>query len=399
MDLHTGVPFWRELAASGANYAPAVGDLECAVAVVGGGVSGALVAYYLTREGVDVLLLDQAQPAMGSTAASTGLLQYEIDTHLCDLIKKVGAESAVHAYRRGLWAIDEIERITQELGDDCGFSRRRSLYFASRRWHVRRLRKEFDCRREHGFAVRYLPRRELAEISSIAAPAALLAEGDGQIDPYAFTTRLLHRAAEQGLRIFGDTEVRGLEEDSQHVALQIATGRITARAAVFATGYQAHEQLKSPPGNLNSTYAVASASRAAMPGWPAGCLVWETARPYFYGRETDDGRVLIGGADTDFSTDHQRDELIVRKTDELCQRFRTLFPEADFEPACAWAGTFAETKDGLAYIGKPPGRERTYFALGYGGNGITFSVIAGRLLADLYLGRTNRDGDVFSFHR
>jgi glycine/D-amino acid oxidase-like deaminating enzyme len=109
--------------------------------------------------------------------------------------------------------------------------------------------------------------------------------------------------------------------------------------------------------------------------------------------------VIIGGADTPYADDHQRDELIVRKTQELVRRFEELFPAAHFAPANAWAGTFAETKDGLAYIGKSASRPRMYFALGYGGNGITFAALAGRLIADLYVGRPNADAAVFAFDR
>jgi glycine/D-amino acid oxidase-like deaminating enzyme len=399
MDLHTGVPLWRDLAPSPTLYGTATGDIHCDVAVLGGGVTGALVACYLICEGVETVLLDKAQPGGGSTAASTGLLQYEIDTHLSDLIEKRGAEPAVHAYRRGLWAIDEIERITGQLGDRCGFTRCQSLYFASEPAHGPSLQREYDCRRQYGFAVRHLSSRELTEISTIAAPGAILSEGDAQIDPYAFTTRLVAFTARQGLRVFGDTRVLSVHETEHQVILQTATSRITARAAVFATGYEAHQQLKSPRGKLQSTYALASAPRDGVPGWPNRCLIWETARPYFYGRQTDDGRVLIGGADTPFADDHQRDELIGRKAHELTSQFAELFPDARFEPAYAWAGTFAETADGLAYIGKPQDRARTYFALGYGGNGITFSAIAGRLIADLYVRRPNADAAVFSFDR
>jgi glycine/D-amino acid oxidase-like deaminating enzyme len=380
-------------------YGAAAGDFDCEVAVLGGGVSGALIALYLSREGVETLLIDKAQPATGSTAASTGLLQYEVDTHLSELIDKVGRERAVHAYRRGLWAIDEIQQLTEELGERCGFARCQSLYFASQASHTRRLTTEYQCRREHGFALRYLSGRELSDISSIAAPAALLGDGDAQIDPYQFTANLVTRAESQGARVFGDTRVLSVEEHAQGVTLQTATGQISAHAVVWATGYEAHEQVRSPPGTLQSTYAVASAPMNEIPGWPARCLVWETARPYFYGRQTDDRRVVIGGADTAFRDDHQRDGLIARKTGELVRRCRRLFPRAPFEPEYAWAGTFGETKDGLAYIGKPPGRERIFFALGYGGNGITFSAIAGRLIADLFVGRPNADAAVFSFDR
>ena len=136
-----------------------------------------------------------------------------------------------------------------------------------------------------------------------------------------------------------------------------------------------------------------------VPGWPDECLIWETARPYFYARRTEGGRTIVGGGDTAFASDHDRDALLNRKTAALCKRFERLFPGAQLEPEYAWGGTFAETKDGLAYIGSPADRPREYFALGYGGNGITFGMIAAGLLADLILGRPNPDAEVFRFGR
>jgi glycine/D-amino acid oxidase-like deaminating enzyme len=399
MKLRTGVPYWRVIAPDAPSYSAAAGDLNCEVAVVGGGITGALLSHFFVREGIDTILIDKRLPGEGSTAASTGLLQYEVDMHLSDLIRKVGRDRAVHAYRRGLRAIDELEQFTDELGDACGFARRESLYFASRWWHARRLKREYECRREHDFDVRFLSRRELGKVSTIAAPAAIYSSGDGEIDPYRFTQLLLARAVASGLRVFAKTIVESAEEHNSKVILKTKQSRITARAAVFATGYEAHQQLKSPPGNLQSTYAMASEPMPAIAGWPERCLIWETARPYFYARTTEAGRAIVGGADTAFASDHTRDELIDRKVDKLTRRFEKLFPGAKFVPSCAWAGTFAETKDGLAYIGKLPKRDRTYYALGYGGNGITFGVIAARLIVDLYLGRPNADSPVFSFER
>jgi len=70
----------------------------------------------------------------------------------------------------------------------------------------------------------------------------------------------------------------------------------------------------------------------------------------------------------------------------------SLFPRIDLEVSYTWAGTFGETKDGLAYIGQTPEFPHAYFALGYGGNGITtFSVIAAKIITDLHLGRPNPD--------
>ena len=54
-----------------------------------------------------------------------------------------------------------------------------------------------------------------------------------------------------------------------------------------------------------------------------------------------------------------------------------------------WGGTFGETEDGLPYIGTARQFPHGYFALGYGGNGITFSWIAANLLLDRFLERPN----------
>ncbi len=199
MDLRTGTPVWIGTAQNHLNLSPLAADLRCEAVVLGGGVTGALAAYALVRDGLSVVLLDRGTIGRGSTAASTGLLQYEVDTPLSDLVRKVGREHAVHAYRRGLAAIDEIQKLTEELGDSCGFARRDSLYFATNCWHQRRLRREYDCRRECGFDIDFLTRLELAKLTSIQSPCAILSRGDAQLDPYRFTQRLVEAAMRMGL--------------------------------------------------------------------------------------------------------------------------------------------------------------------------------------------------------
>ena len=398
MDLHSGQPPWLA-DAQPLTLPPVAGDEQCEVAVIGGGITGVLVGYFLVREGVRVMLFDRRHPAAGSTAGSTGLLQYEIDTHLNELIRKVGRQRAEHAYRRGIAAIAELEALAGLIPGGCGFSRRDSLYFATTADDAAELETEFAARRAAGLPVRMLDRQQLAERSSIRAAAALLSSGDGQLDPFAFTRGILDRAMQAGMQAFGESQLVNCKDDGDGLSLTFPQAIVRARAVVYATGYEAGEQLRDLGANLNSTYAVGSAPLPSFPGWPDGCLVWETARPYFYARQTDDGRALIGGADTEFHDDHEQSAQLKRQAARLIERCGELFPELSFRPEYVWAGVFAETKDGLAYIGRPPGRPHEYFALGYGGNGITFGAIAARLIADLYLRRPNADAEVFAFER
>ena len=121
--------------------------------------------------------------------------------------------------------------------------------------------------------------------------------------------------------------------------------------------------------------------------------------PYLYLRTTTEGRIIVGGEDENFVNAKRRDALIFQKTRTLVNKFGRLFPDLQLEVAYAWAGTFGETKDGLAYIGVHPRFPHAYFALGYGGNGITFSLIAAQIIRDHFLGRTNRDAHLFRFRR
>jgi glycine/D-amino acid oxidase-like deaminating enzyme len=128
-------------------------------------------------------------------------------------------------------------------------------------------------------------------------------------------------------------------------------------------------------------------------------LIWETARPYLYLRTTHDKRILIGGKDDGFSDPRKRDRALPAKAKALEQAFKKLFPNIHFRTDFKWAGTFASTKDGLPFIGSLPGKPHTYYALGFGGNGITFSVLAAQIITRMALGLQDDDARLFSFNR
>ena len=129
------------------------------------------------------------------------------------------------------------------------------------------------------------------------------------------------------------------------------------------------------------------------------CLIWDSGSPYLYLRTTTEGRVILGGEDEDFVNAKRLDVCISQKTRTLVEKFRRLFPAVPLEMVFAWAGTFGETKDGLAYIGLHPRFPHAYFALGYGGNGITSSLIAAEIIQDAFSGRKNPDAHLFRFGR
>jgi glycine/D-amino acid oxidase-like deaminating enzyme len=401
MDLTSGYPFWAVRDGLIQAYPRLDGDATCRVAVLGAGITGALVAHHLIEAGIETIVLDKRDVATGSTCASTALLQYEIDITLAELTDKRGPDVAARAYLACRDAIDKLAQLAGRVPGDTGFARKKSLFVASRKRDRKLLRTEWEGRNAIGLHVDLLEESDIAERFSFKRPAALLSYDAAQVNAYAFAHALLRDACGLGLRVFDRTNVRKIDARADGVTLETAEGcTVRARHLVFATGYETHEHMKKKVARLLSTYALVSEPLSSMDGWGEDrCLIWEHARPYLYIRTTDDGRVIVGGEDEAFRDAPRRDALIARKAKRLTERFRELFPHIAMETAFAWAGTFGETDDGLAYIGELSDWPSSYFALGYGGNGITYGVLAAEIIRDAVLGQVNENADLFRFAR
>jgi len=401
MDLTGGNAIWPALDGVIRTYDPLDASLSCDVLVLGGGITGATLAHALVWQGHDTVVLDRRNFGWGSTSGSTALLLYEIDTHLTDLIELYGREPAITAYRSGVEAIDKTRALCAAAGVET-FQRRSSVYFASSEADAETLHHEYRTRLAAGLRVEWLGGEEFAQTFDFPSAGAIRSLDAAEIDPFRLAHGLLARAADGGGRLFSRTEATGCVESGEGLLVRTDRGpEIRCRRVVVACGFESMRYLKTTvPVSLHSSYAFATEPiRDFTAGWPDRSLLWETARPYIYARTTPDGRALLGGEDVPFQNDLARDALLPRKIERLEARWRKLFPRLPLEVAFSWAGTFAETADGLPYIGFPKEQPRTFFALCYGGNGITYSVLAAELLIAALRSEPHPCREIFSFER
>lgn len=400
MDLISGAPFWPVRNGLIATYPPLQRSVRCEVAIVGGGVTGACVAHELTEAGVDTVVVDRRDIGTGSTAGSTGLLLYELDTPMRDVARRYGEHNAARAYRACADGIIRIGELASRLSIDCGYRRRECIQGASMPKDVDGLRLEWELHTRNGFAADFWDAARVKAESTLPFHAALVSRLAGEIDPHRFTHGLLRIAAGRGCRVHDRTTVKAYRCGSRGVTLQTdRDAEIHAGWVVVAAGYEAESLLQDRATSLQSTFSIVSEPIDSWPGWPERRLIWETARPYLYLRTTADNRAIIGGGDVARPSARRRERLLPAKARWLKQRFESLFPRIPFETAYAWAGTFASTRDGLPFIGPHPDFPRACFALGYGGNGITFSAVAAGLIRDICTGRRNPHAALFGFGR
>ena len=110
MRLRTFESFWLVKNGILYSYPSLQKNIDTEIVVIGGGISGALTSHALMEKGYKVVLLDKRDIAMGSTAATTSMLQYEIDVSLFELAKMIGEEAAVECYKAGIDAIHTITK-------------------------------------------------------------------------------------------------------------------------------------------------------------------------------------------------------------------------------------------------------------------------------------------------
>ncbi|MCS4304812.1 FAD-binding oxidoreductase [Chryseobacterium sp. BIGb0232] len=401
MDLKSNEPFWLLKNGLITTYPSLKSDEKCDVVIIGGGITGSLIAHQMVKDGYETILIDKRELCNGSTSATTSMLQYEIDIPLYELKEKIGKKGAVESYKACSESIDTIEKLAAKIRSNAGFKRKKSLYFAAKKKDTEWLKKEYEARKEAGFDVKWLNSDQILKAFEFENTyGGILSKQGASIDAFQFAHELFKHNVKKGLKVFDKTEMVEVEYHKGFNIIKVDTGfQIRAKKIIYCIGYESKNLLKENFVDLKSTYAVVSEVDKNKFKNSTSTLVWNTDDPYLYMRSTDDGRMLIGGGDEDFYGAEKRDALLDTKKNEILKNLKKIKPDYHFYPDFVWAGTFGETKDGLPYIGEHKNFRNSYFVLGFGGNGITFSVVGMEMVSAFMKNKKHPLSGYFKFGR
>ena len=394
-DLRTGRPVWADSYGLGVPVRTLDAAISVDVVIVGAGISGAFMAHDLSRDH-SVAVLYRRPPLTGSTMASTALLQWEIDLPLTVLAEKIGAEKAKRAYLRSRAAVEDLKRIVAHERIVCGLKDKDSLYLAGDTYGYRALEAEAGARAAIGLDSEFIGPADLRERFGIDRTGAIISSGSASADPARLAAGLLRRARANGATVYSQVEVLQAASDPEGVTLITDAGHaVRARQVVFCCGYEFPKGVPTPGAKVISTWALATKSRTACPAWLRDTLVWEASDPYLYFRMGGDGRLIVGGEDEDSPDAHQDEARLKRKCAAIAAKLQALVPALDFEVDYSWAGAFGESATGLPSIAPVPDMDHAWAVMGFGGNGITYSVIASQVVAAAIRGQVDPDADLY----
>jgi glycine/D-amino acid oxidase-like deaminating enzyme len=396
-DLRTGRPIWLARRMWQLPHKSLDGDITTDVLIVGAGITGAFLAERLAAAGHEVVVADRRRhPLLGSTPASTALIEYEIDTPLTTLTRQIGRDNAIRAWRRARLAVDAIAARTRQLRIACDLEERDNLLLAGNALGARALAREGEARRRAGLETQYLGRRALRDRFGLARSAALLSFRDLAADPRRMATGYFRAAIRNGAAIYARCHVAGVDARKTVVIATTGDGhKIRCRHLVYATGYELPDAVRSRRHRIVSTFALATRPQPDRL-WPQRPFFWEASDPYLYGRTTADGRVICGGEDVECPDEGTRDRLLPGKIRTIRRKLKRLFPALDTRPHYVWAGSFGATTTGLPSIGRVPRMRNCWAVLGFGGNGITYARIAADLIGTGIAGRDDPDADLYA---
>lgn len=380
---------------------PITRDIDADVVVIGAGFTGLTTALSMAREhGIKATVLEANRVAWGCTSRNGGQ----------------GQNAGGRLYRSqwiGRWGVDIAKRLDREIRTgfetwkalvaqaDCDAQDTGHLLVAHRGRKLEFLKRECEVLREvFGYDCRVLSSEELREghLHDHEAVGALYEQEGVGIHPLKLAYAWLRMAREAGVRVHPASPVSGWEYRGGSHYLRTPGGTVRARAVGVATGgYTAqglHPALDSKVMPILSNSVVTrplTGEEAEAAGFKSKAFVTDTRVLRFYYRLLPDNRVQIGsrsavnGAD---ATQPKHQELLEAG---LHRKFPSL---AGVRIDYSWWGWVDVSHDMMPRIAQPDPAQSLYYAIGYGGNGVSFSSLAGRRLAERIAGKGGAHWDL-----
>ncbi|HEY5610692.1 MAG TPA: FAD-dependent oxidoreductase [Thermoanaerobaculia bacterium] len=373
---------------SSTNYPKLSGSREADVAIIGGGITGIIAAYLLTRAGKRVVLLEKGRIAMSETGHTTAHIVESTDADYERLINEHGEAAA----RLNTVAIREsirmIRTLVDELALDCDFHTVDGYLYAENEEHREYLVRERENLARAGVTTEWTDEVPLP----FKTIGGLHFRNQHTFHIRRFLLPIAQAAVAGGAEIYENTratEVEGMDVEGR-CSVVTEQGRLRADHVIVATHAPINDRgvvwLKM---HITRTYVVAG--RIAENRVP-DALFWDTEFPYHYTRllSTDEGLYLIvGGEDRDVGKEENDEERF-----EALERYaRERFGVTGF--SFRWSGQINEPADMIPLIGPSALGERVWMATGYSGTGMTYGVLGAMILADCVAGRDNRYAQLY----
>jgi glycine/D-amino acid oxidase-like deaminating enzyme len=376
---------------------PLAASTDVDVAILGAGYSGLWTAYYLLRQvpGLRVAVLEKEIAGFGASGRNGGWCSSKFPVTAGMLEKRFGANATRALLLAMRQAVDEVGDVCAEEDIDAHFHRGGILTLARGRHQLPGIRASYATYERLGLADRYQmlnAAEALARVGASQIHGGLYTPDGASLHPARLVRGLARAVEARGGVIYEQTPVTGFKPGS----LITLGGEVRAKRAivlageVYLTGFRQLHRALLPAYSLISLTEPLTAERWSQIGWQGGESVSSTRNTVVYLTKTPDGRILFGsrGAPYEFgskiSDQQDRHEATVGMIHRSFAEWFPLLSGVRFTHA--WGGPVGMPRDWMPAVRFDAGT-RTGSIMGYTGQGVATSNLAGRLLAGLISGK------------
>lgn len=366
---------------------PALGEeIEADVAILGGGIAGASLAWHLRGAGRRVALLEGTRIAAGATGRSGGFLLSGTAAPLATAVRTFGLPRALRTWR----VTEENHRLLREAIREghvrCDHQRTGSWRIAMSEAEREVLRDSAEIAAREGLGMRWVDAADLpAALRRPAFFGGTFQAGDGEVHPARLAAGLASAAERAGVRIFEGTPALGLSPDGAGVRIRCDRGGVRASIAAVCLNAWIPRLL---PGFEERVRPVRGQVLATAP-LPERLHegVFYAKEGYIYWRQLPDGRLLLGGFRfLDFDGEVGYEDRLHPRIQAALEGFLPEILDGRKPPIeRRWTGTMAFPCDGMPIVGPLPGDPAVLLAGAFQGHGLALGHIAAKWLSDLIL--------------
>lgn len=376
---------WLQSAYPNDNFPPLTEDLTCDVCIVGGGLSGIANAYFLAKQGKDVIVLEKDSILAGATGNSTGKLTTQHDFIYANLIKKFGHDNAKLYYDVNKEAV----AFGNSFAQDDEIKSANSILYAQSEQGMELLKQEAQAYMELGIP------GELGKNSELPIPilSTLTLNDESQIHPVRFGQSLARLAVEAGARIYEQSDVLEMNFEQRFLTLK-SQHHVQFSALILCTHYpiEALRGIQILKLAVDRSYIVSAI--ADMPLSGQYISVDSPKRSIRTAKFDDKTYFLLSGANHKAGVEGNTAEHYERLYDDV----KSTFNLSSF--VTGWSAQDPETPDLIPYAGQiSPALPHIYISTGYRKWGLSNSLASAKIISDQIVGRTNKATALYAPNR
>lgn len=360
-------------------------DIHVQNVVIGAGMAGILIAYFLKKQGKEVIVLEADHIAGGQTENTTAKITSQHGLIYHDMINKAGINRAKGYAQANEAAIQAYEEIIREEGISCQFERLPSFLYSLKEDFRILLEKEADAAKELGIDAQFVDENEIQDLP-FKVSGAVCFENQAQFHPLEFI-----KALSDKVTIYENTNVISVHG---HVVIS-DKGTITADNIIFATHY--------PFINLPGFYFIRQHQERSYVLALEGKEVPDKLSGMYYGIDEGglsfrraEGKLLFGGGS--HRTGKKVCDCEKKGYSYLREQAQKYYPNA--REIANWAAQDCMSHDRIPFIGRYSiFRPYWYVATGFQKWGMTSSMISAMIISDMICGKDNPYEAVFTPQR